>query len=63
MAQRVFEDNLDVAEDCDLAIDVCEPILGIFLHQYPTRPFFQAVDQVDPVHAVDGEGTVEHRGA
>lgn len=63
VVQRVLEDNLDVAEDCDLAVDVSEPILSIFLHQNSTRTVFQAVDQVDPVHVVDSEGAVEHRGA
>lgn len=46
---RVLEDNLDIAENSDVAVDACEPVLGIRLNVKFTCPWFEAIDQVDPI--------------
>lgn len=55
MVQRVSEDNVDVAEDCDVAVDFCNPVFAVRCDVKATCPRFDAVNQVEPVPVVDGE--------
>jgi hypothetical protein len=63
VVQHVVEDKLDVAEDGNLAMDLCKPVLGICLNVYSTCPWFDAIDQVEPIPGADREGTVLSRSA